>query len=307
MSDLKVNDFAPIVLFVYNRLDHTKETIDALKNNVLALDSNLIIYSDNYKDGTSIESVQEVRRYIQTVTGFKNIEIIERDHNFGLAKSIIDGVTSVVEKYGTIIVLEDDLVTSKYFLQYMNDALAYYQNNDDVISVHGYMFPVENNLPETFFLKAAHCWGWGTWKDLWRKFEPDSSKLISVLQEKGLDPIFDYNGAGGYWQMLQKQMDPKIDSWAIRWYASAFVANKLTLYPNCSLVNNIGLDSTGMHGKSTNVYKTSISNKRIVVDKIEIIHNSYSYNQIRNFFLKITPSFWSRIIKRLKYILINRV
>jgi hypothetical protein len=181
-----------IVLIIPRRI------IDALKNNVLALGSNLIIYSDNYKDGTSIESVQEVRRYIQTVTGFKNIQIIERDHNFGLAESIIEGVTSVVEKYGKIIVLEDDLVTSKYFLQYMNDALTYYENQDGVISVHGYMFPVEHNLPETFFLKAAHCWGWGTWKNAWDSFEPDGLKLIKTLQQNKIDPIFDYDGSGGY-------------------------------------------------------------------------------------------------------------
>ncbi|MDD4082332.1 MAG: glycosyltransferase [Sphaerochaetaceae bacterium] len=155
--------FAPIVLFVYSRLDHTKRTVEALKNNLLADESNLIIFSDAPKNEKSKKAVEEVRKYIHSIKGFKSVKIIERKNNVGLANSIIDGVTKVVNKYGKIIVLEDDLVTSKYFLNFMNDSLELYKNESKVISISGYTYPV-GGLAETFFIKGTDCWGWATWK-----------------------------------------------------------------------------------------------------------------------------------------------
>ena len=156
-----INEAAPITLFVYNRIDHTRQCVEALRKNLLANESALIIFSDAAKDVGSQNSVEEVRSYLKTIRGFTKIEIIERTNNFGLAKSIISGVTYVVNKYGRVIVLEDDLVTSPYFLIYMNKALDIYKNDDMVASIHGYIYPVKKALPETFFLRGADCWGWG--------------------------------------------------------------------------------------------------------------------------------------------------
>jgi len=300
MNRIVCESLAPIVLFVYNRLSHTKQTIEALENNILASESQLIIYSDNYKDVQSREMVEQVRAYIKTINGFKSVTIIEREYNFGLSKSIIDGVTEIVEKYGRVIVLEDDLVTSRFFLRYMNESLEYYQNCDKVISIHGYMFPVDRELPETFFLKAAHCWGWGTWQSKWKLFNPDGKQLLRLVNQKKLDLEFDYDGASGYTQMLQDQVDNKIDSWAIRWYASAFVANKLTLYPGISLVKNIGLDSSGTHGKTTNIYDTKLADKQISIRKIDVVHNIDAYHQIREWLLTLSPTIWGRIINKFR-------
>ena len=137
-----MNNLAPIVLFVYNRPWHTRQTVEALQQNELANESELFIFSDEAKDEMATKHVNDIRDYIRTIDGFKNIEIIERDKNFGLAKSIISGVTEIINQYGTVIVLEDDLVTSPYFLQYMNDALVFYEKEDRVVSVMGYCSPV---------------------------------------------------------------------------------------------------------------------------------------------------------------------
>ncbi len=150
---------APITLFVYNRLSHTKQTINALKKNKLAEQSELIIFSDSFKNSDDKKKVNQVREYIRSIKGFKGVEIIERPDNFGLANSIIDGVTRVVNQYGKVIVLEDDLVTSSFFLEYMNNALLCYEDDPQVISIHGYNYPI-SDLPEIFFIKGADCWGW---------------------------------------------------------------------------------------------------------------------------------------------------
>ena len=155
---------APIVLFVYNRPEHTRKTVKALQDNDLTDESILYIFSDAAKNDDEVENVEKVREYIRTISGFKQIIIIEREKNYGLANSIISGVTEIVNKYGKIIVLEDDLVTSKYFLSFMNDALEIYKDENKVICIHGYIYPIKSELPETFFIKGADCWGWATWK-----------------------------------------------------------------------------------------------------------------------------------------------
>jgi hypothetical protein len=238
---------APIILFVYNRLDHTKKTIEALSNNLLANKSELFIYSDAAKDVSQPGDIDKVRSFIKTVKGFKSVTIIEREKNWGLAPSIIDGVTDIVNQYGKIIVLEDDLITSPHFLTYMNDALGLYENDSRVVSIHGYVYSVKKKLPGYFFLRGADCWGWATWKRGWDLFNPDAGCLLNEIKKQHLEKDFNFNNSYNYTGMLQDQIDGRVSSWAIRWYASAFLANTYTLYPGKSFVENIGFDGTGVH------------------------------------------------------------
>ena len=264
---------APIALFVYNRPEHTLQTVTALQNNVLAKESDLIIFSDGPKNEKDTEKLIEVRKYLKTITGFKSITIKESKANQGLANSIITGVTETVSKFGQVIVLEDDLVTSKYFLKYMNEALELYKEAQDVISIHGYIYPVKTKLPDTFFLKGADCWGWATWKRGWDLFEADGQKLLAELEQKNLTKEFDFAGSYPYTQMLKDQIAGQNNSWAIRWYASAFIADKLTLYPGRSLVKNIGFDNSGTHCGRSQEYSLRLSEIPIKVESIPIKEN----------------------------------
>lgn len=277
---------APIVLFVYNRLPHAKQTVEALQKNYLASESDLIIYSDGAKNEQAFSQVNEVREYLKTITGFKSVFIIERDKNWGLADNIIDGVTEIVNKYGTIIVLEDDMLTSQYFLKYMNEALEFYEYEQNVISIHGYNYPVKENLPDTFFLKGADCWGWATWKRGWNLFEQDGKKLYDEIVNKKLKNEFNFYNSYDYLDMLKRQCEGKNNSWAVRWYASAFLKNKLTLYPGKSLVNNIGLDGSGTHCANGSNLSAELKNNMIKIGNITIEENQIAKKAIRNFFQK---------------------
>jgi len=291
---------APIILFVYNRLEHTKTAIEALKLNHLASESILHIFSDGYKNEQDKLKVENLRSYIKTINGFKSISIIERNKNLGLANSVVAGVTEIVNKYGKVIVLEDDLITSPYFLQYMNDALEMYEDQEKVVSIHGYIYPVKEKLPETFFLRGADCWGWATWKRGWNLFEPDGKKLLSQLIEKKLDIDFDLAGAVKNIKMLKKQIAGKNDSWAIRWHASAFLAHKLTLYPGKSLIHNIGNDGAGTHVKQTSVYDSDLCNENIALHSIEIREDKIAKDKITKYFKSIKPSLKSKLISLIK-------
>lgn len=264
---------APITLFVYNRLDHTKKTIEALQKNELASDSDLIIFSDAAKNEADVDNVRILREYLKTVDGFKSVKIIERSKNFGLAESIINGVTEIVNQYGKIIVLEDDLVTSPYFLKYMNEALDMYENEDSVYSVHGYIYPMKGNLPETYFSKEINCWGWGTWQRAWDLLELNGARLLEEIRQKKLIKKFDLNYSYHYSLILKEQVYGINNSWAIRWYASAFLANKLGLHPGKSLIKNIGFDNSGTNTGKIKIFNSSITEKPINVSRIVIEDN----------------------------------
>jgi len=270
-------NYAPIALFTYNRFWHTQQTVESLARNKYADESDLTVYSDAAKSPNDKRAVVDVRQFLKTIRGFKSVCVVEQEQNLGLATSIISGVSKVVDQFGRVIVLEDDMVTSPFFLKYMNDALEFYQDDDRVISIHGYSFPIEN-LPEAFFLKGAGCWGWATWKRGWELFEGDGKKLLSSLEDDGLVDRFNIFGAYPYKKMLLKQIHGKNDSWAVRWYASALIRQKLTLYPGLSLVRNIGLDGSGKHCGRYDGFDPIMSDAVVQLDNIEVKENEKVLN-----------------------------
>lgn len=252
-------DFAPIVLFTYNRPDHVRQTVEALQKNEHASDSDLIIYSDGAKNNNDELAINATRKYLHTIEGFKTVQIVERDKNMGLAENLIDGITSVVREYGKVIVMEDDLLTSPYYLRFMNQALAKYINDDEVASIHGYVNPVKEKLPENFFLTYASSWGWATWRRAWQIFERDGSKLLHELQDKNLGQRLDFDNSYYFVKMLRNQIKGKNNSWAIRWYTSIVLKNKLCLYPGKSLVRQIGCDGSGTHSSDDDWFDVELT------------------------------------------------
>ena len=294
---------APIALFTYNRLWHTQQTIETLKKNEWADASELFIFSDGPKAEPDKTNVQSVREYLITVTGFKKVVIVEKDKNLGLAQSIIAGVSEIVNKYGRVIVLEDDMVTSPFFLRFMNEALEFYKEEEKVISIHGYLYPVKAELPDTFFLKGADCWGWATWKRGWDLFEPNGQKLLDELKTRNLTHRFDFNGSYGYTNMLENQVKGKNESWAILWYASAFLKDKLTLYPGKPLIRNTGNDASGTHSGHSSVFDTVVSCKPVLIQKIPIEEDSAAREAIIKYFFASKPSLTQIAASTLKRVL----
>lgn len=238
----------PIALFVFNRPDHTLRTLKSLSANYLAEDSTLFIYSDGPKKGSSedeLRKIEDVRRIIKSQEWCGEVVIKEEDHNHGLASSIIRGVTDIVNTYGGIIVLEDDLVTSKGFLSFINEIMNLYENQSEIASVTGYIEPIKSRSNSFSFCQKGSSWGWGTWKRDWNEVNFNIDQLIAELNSENRNS-FDFAGYP-YFQMLQRQKHSAIDSWAIRYYASCFVRGKMHIVPNKSLVRNIGFDGTGIH------------------------------------------------------------
>ena len=203
MEQIKISALAPVVLFTYNRLDHTRQTVEALQRNVLAEETELFIYSDAPKNDSASQSVAAVRDYLHGITGFKHVEIIERDENWGLARNIIDGVTKIVNEYGKIIVLEDDIVTSRYFLQYMNAALYKYNEYEQVQAVSGYSY-IQNieQGKNAYFLPVTSCWGWATWKRVWDGFTREPEQVLKRYTKSQIER-FNLDGTYDFWSQIE--------------------------------------------------------------------------------------------------------
>jgi hypothetical protein len=291
---------SPIALFVYNGLDHTRRTVEALQKNDLASESDLIVFSDGPKFPEHAQKISEVRSYIQSITGFKTLKVIAQEKNLGLSRSVTSGVTKILDEHGTVIVLEDDIVTSPGFLTYMNQALNLYKDDLRVACIHGYVYPTAIRLPDNFFLPGADCWGWATWKRGWDLYEKDSAFLLREIQSKKLEKEFNFNNSYHYTGILKEDIEGKVDSWAIRWYASAFLKGKFTMYPGKSLVQNIGFDGSGVHCEPNEYYNQNNSVDFLPVSKIEVIKSQVGFEAFQRFFTETQPvkkkkSFWKKI------------
>jgi len=296
---------APIILFVYNRLNHTKQLVESLKANVGCEQHDFYIYSDgpakslgSQEDQT--KSVEEVRSYIKTIDGFASVHIIEREKNVGLAGNVIDGVTTVVNKYGTVIVLEDDLVLSPYFLQFMQDALDTYKDEEKVGHIQACDFTQNPQLPDTFFINWTGSWGWATWARAWKQYHIDGQYLLDQLVKRRLTYQFNFDGTYSYTKMLRKQIKGKNSSWAIRWYASLFLSDMLALNVGHALVQNKGFDGTGTHCGGGELYASSLYMKPLRVNKIEPVVASKQAHDIYCDYYRKNYGFWPKVKRRLR-------
>ncbi len=255
---------APIALFVYNRPKHTLNTLNALKSNQKALESELFIFSDGWKTEVDKKQVKEVRELLKMVDGFKAVHITESESNKGLAKSIIEGVTKVLQQFDRIIVLEDDLQTSPYFLEFMNAALDFYSPNH-IWSIAGYTPPIKISSDysyQTFLVNRNCSWGWATWKQNWEKTDWILSDFDSFIKNKKERKQFE-EGGNDLSIMLLKQYTGIINSWSIRFNYSAYKAGLPNVYPTQSFIKNKGTDGSGTHVSSTSKYNTKLNTSNV--------------------------------------------
>ena len=242
----------PVALFVFNRPRHTRATLEALARNTLASQTELHIFSDGARGPSDHEAVSEVRQIAENVPGFASVRIVERAVNVGLANSVIAGVSELLALHHTVIVLEDDLVSTPQFLAYMNAALEHYRGDPRVFSVTGFVYPPEqikvppDYLYDTFPGYRCSSWGWGTWGDRWRRVRWDMDYFDSFSKDVAAQQEFN-RGGQDMSVLLRLQYEKKVDSWAIRFCYAHYTNNMRCIYPVKSLIRNIGLDDSGTH------------------------------------------------------------
>ena len=295
------SDLAPIVLFVYNRPWHTQQTLEALMKNDLADESELFIYSDGLKNGGNeidLEKIHKVREVIHEKQWCKSVNIIEREENLGLADSVITGVTEIIKKYEKVIVLEDDIVTSPGFLQFMNNALITYEKDKRVMHISGYWFPVNSKrLPRLFFYQVPSCWGWASWRESWSYLNTDAFYLYKEIRSRDKDFNKFNIYCSDFSSQLKRNISKEINTWAVKWYASVYLRNGLSLHPRYSFVNNIGHDGTGQNSTRSSRFSHLKLSGNQKIDKIPLKISKEAISLMRDFYCKHALSLKSLIKK----------
>lgn len=298
----------PVALFAYNRPKHLRQVVSSLLANPEAVDTELFIFCDAAARVDDLPAVAEVRDYARSIDNFQRVTVIEREINYGLSRSITDGVNYLCRLYGRVAVVEDDVLVSPYFLSWINAALDKYENNERVMSVGCYVVPTKMTLPETFFLQLPDCWGWAVWERSWQSYQADGIALLKELRERNLEYRFDLEGAYPYTEMLREQTQRKNDSWAVRWSASVLLADGLTIYPGRSMTRNIGFDGTGTHCGKGGAYFSPLTERPPVISEIPLIESKIGRSVWRQFFLSMRQQqergLGLRIISKLKRIFV---
>ena len=296
---------SPIVLFVYKRPKHTKKVLEALADCELANKSHLYIFCDGPKANESKETIkfiEEVRTVVKSKKWCAKVTVYESNVNLGLAKSIISGVTKIVKKHGKVIVLEDDIVVSKVFLKYMNEALEFYQDAGQVMQISAYFPPIntEGSLPTTFFYNHNSCWGWGTWDRAWSYYNDDVQDLLNLLKvDENFTPINFSKGFGieAYFQLVQN-LNKKISTWAVKWHAAIYLKKGFILHPAKSLVKNIGVDGSG---ENSGFFSFGINSRRNLP-----INFPYEFSNVltenNNVIRLVKCHYWLNILNNFRFI-----
>lgn len=287
---------APVCLFCFNRPDELSRTLDALSNNFKAPFTELFIFSDGPRDPSDFENVAKVRRLInKEILDFAKVEVIEYEKNKGLANSVISGVSQVISKFGKVIVLEDDLVTSPNFLDFMNQALDFYEKNKRIFSISGYTMdlPGLNGLCKDYYLGyRGSSWGWATWQHQWEQVDWDLKGFNGLsFREK----LKFRKGGSDLPRMLKNHLDHRIDSWAIRWVYHQYKINGLTIFPKKSKIISIGYGETATHTKKTKRFITELDpgTQRLFNFYDDLVINAQLVREFRRKF-----SFFSRLKDR---------
>lgn len=310
MNDL--TEFAPIVLFVYNRPWHTEQTLKSLKLNGLSSESKLYIYSDGPKENDSIDNfrkISEVRTIIKSQKWCGEVIIIESNVNKGLAKSIRDGVTEIINQHDKVIVLEDDLELSPTFLNFMNESLNYYNNYDSVFSISGYNLPATKmSIPvdytyDVYVSLRNGSWGWATWKNRWDKVDWSAEMYTLIDNNSYIKEAFN-RGGDDIFPMLKQSKEKIINIWSIYFTLAHFVNHSVTIVPVESFVNNIGIDNSGENCKfDPSLNHLVLNNKK----KYRFLPIIYEDKRIINLFNSVNSKrkrpIWKKVINKMMRVL----
>lgn len=243
-----MSELAPIVLFVFRRPDHTARLLESLSRNAEISRSTLYVYCEGSRSEADQPAVDATRELVRAYTCAGTLQVIERERNLGCAASILAGIDEVLARHDRIIVLEDDLILSPQFLQYMNAALTRYSGSDRVMHVSGYAFAPDPERPVSAgMMPFIASWGWGTWARAWSFLDRELEGLPWLDRYRWRRFRFDLYGAFEYRKMIDQYIHGQIDAWDIRWYLSVFRRGGLCVYPSQSLVENRGHDGSGTH------------------------------------------------------------
>ena len=280
-----MKNISPIILFTHTRLNLLKKCIKSLKKNKLAEESTLYIFSDGPINKKQNKKIAKVRFYLKRIDGFKKVKIFFKKKNCGLSKNIISGVTKILKKEKKAIIIEDDLIFDKFFLEFMNSSLNKYENKKKVWHISGWNYNIDLKLKEdTFFTRGMNCWGWATWRDRWKYFEKNPKTIINTWDKNKINK-FNFDNSINFFSQILKNNKKVLNTWAVFWYATIYENKKLCLNPKKTFTENIGESPSATNTKSIDkIFSTNLiqRSKNDIIFPNEYKENLYVLKLIKN-------------------------
>lgn len=288
---------ASVALFVHARPEHTRQTLLALAANSQASATDVRVFADGPRNEAEVPLVAATRRIVESATGFRDIQLVSRSTNMGLAANIADGITMICSAHGRVIVLEDDIFTSPHFLTFMNEALDRYKDDPRVWHINGWNYPMDiQGLPPVFLWRLMHCWGWATWQDRWQHFEKAPSTLLNTWNKADIHR-FNLDGAQDFWGQVVANHRGNMNTWAVFWYATLFQQGGLCISPAQALTANTGLDGSGSHCNASTAFRGELTEQTHWDWPESIVEHTLAIERAKNFMTQIKGSTIRRIMR----------
>ncbi|SFQ11603.1 hypothetical protein SAMN04487928_11946 [Butyrivibrio proteoclasticus] len=281
----------PVVIFCYSREDKLRRLIESLKecNHSTYYDVFFFCDAPSYKrpdDQKKVYAVQEYIKIVEREKFFHSVTHFFSEEHLGCRKSVINGVSKIIGQYGKVIDLEDDLIVSKDFLDYMEEGLRVFENNKEVWSISGLTFPLKSLglLKTDFYLHGrGNSCGFATWKDRWELVDWDLKDYDSFKGDYSLQDRFSERGYDMPY-LLKQQKEGFLDSWAIEWDYCQFKHEMKTVYPVKSRVYHCGEDGTHV---SEDIPQQAIDLSEAVYSFESITENKEIDEEYRELFWKL--------------------
>ena len=294
-----MDNLAPVIIFAYNRPDHFLNLMNSLESNDIASKSDIYVFIDGVAENSHLDSNHKVIEISERDWKFQSVKIIKRDSNLGLKENIITGISEIIDMHNKVIVLEDDLVVGKYFLNFMNHSLNKYENEDRVWHINGFNYKTFlRNSNSSFFSTHMNCWGWGTWENNWKELK---NNLENKIKKEDINK-FNFDGfiRNNYQQIVLNE-EKKINTWAIFWYQTIFINSGLCLMPNKSLVYNAGFDGSGINTSKQEYKLQKLNNSRIIKYPTKVEESKFNKIAMKYYFFKlIVKDFINYHLKKIK-------
>ncbi|PAF43786.1 hypothetical protein [Helicobacter sp. 11S03491-1] len=250
-----MENLAPVMIMVYDRLDCLKNAIESLAKNSLARHTDVFIVSDAPYKLEHQKAIKEVRDYINTLSHtslFKSVEGIFWQSNKGSFNSGKEATDYIFSKYERLISFEDDILVSNKFLEYMNQALELYKDNQEIISITSSVHYdnkkiIPKNYPyDVFLLKMFSPWGTGMWKDRYESIDWELKGVEEFIKDK--KQIKAFNAISTHMlPILKDTLENNKKHADVMICFNMFKTNRYTLYPIKPLSVNVGHDGRGEH------------------------------------------------------------
>jgi hypothetical protein len=257
------------ILLLYNRPEHSLAVVDSLIQNGVQRVRAFLDHSDDpavvARQEQMLAAIGE-RRELQ-------VDLHRHEQRMGLARSVRFALHTTLEEADAAILLEDDCVVRPGGMAFFQEGLEALRYNRRIRSLCGYLYPCPFFRGDTspLLLRRFCPWGWATWRDRWRDYDPD---IASAVQQLAVRNVNLAELAGDLAELCRSEayLQNRVDIWSVPWVLAHYATGTFCVYPCDSMIENIGFDGSGQNCRPVNAFGTAPVSVRRAWNWEQLVH-----------------------------------